>query len=305
MTRGTIVVVGDVMIDSNQESASPRLSPEAPVVVMTNPTATHALGGSANTAANVRALGHEVVSVGLIGHDEAGDLAVRLLAEREISNALVVSATHRTTIKTRFRVGGQQLMRLDYEDTTVNAADAQALAATTIDALEGAAAVVISDYRKGVVTDELARAVISQAQASGIPVVVDSKKTDLSCFEGASVIAPNHHEAKAATGHDDPQAAARAISDVTRGAVIVTMGVNGMIVFDGGEFVHIPTLAHEVSDVTGAGDTVTAALAVALAEGASVVQAARWATAAAAEAVAHRGTYAVPRTAVPIDPVDA
>jgi len=158
---------------------------------------------------------------------------------------------------------------------------------------------VLSDYGKGAVTPSLAEQAIYRARECGVSVVVDSKKLDVSCFKGCTVIAPNHDEAERMTGERDPEAAARAISARTGSAVLVTLGAQGMFILDRAGTELIASHARDVADVTGAGDTVTAALAVALAEGATVREAARWANWAAAEAVSHAGTYAVPRATVP------
>jgi len=138
--------------------------------------------------------------------------------------------------------------------------------------------------------------VIACARQHVRPVVVDAKRLDPSCFRGCTIIAPNHHEAAAMTRTNDPARAAELIAEATGSAVLVTLGPDGMLIHDQDGFERIPSHAIEVSDVTGAGDTVTAALAVALAEGATVREAARWANHAAAVAVAHAGTYAVPRS---------
>lgn len=298
---GPVLVLGDIMLDVNFEAPHGRLSPEAPVVVMANPAATYALGGSANTAANVTALGLPSVVLGIVGDDDAGSRCSAMLGEHGIIDACISSQAHKTTVKTRYRVSGQQLLRIDVEETEVSAEDAQRIAARVRETIDGASALIISDYAKGVVTPAIARSVIEMARNGEVPVIVDSKKTDLSCFAHATAIAPNHHEALAATGHADASLAARAIAASTLGGVVVTLGVGGMLVDDAGTQTHIPSQAREVADVTGAGDTVTAALAVALAEGAELVDAARWATAAAAVAVAHRGTFAVPRHAVVVE----
>jgi D-beta-D-heptose 7-phosphate kinase/D-beta-D-heptose 1-phosphate adenosyltransferase len=141
----------------------------------------------------------------------------------------------------------------------------------------------------------VARAVIERATSVGVPVVVDTKRVDVACFDGCTIVAPNHHEAERMTGESDPRLAAKALAKVTGGAVLVTLGAAGMLLLDEGVETRIPSDAREVAYVTGAGDTVTAALAVALAEGATPLEAARWANAAAAQAVSHHGTYAVQR----------
>lgn len=296
--RATVLVVGDLMLDVSENGEAHRLSPEAPVVVVLNPTATRTLGGAGNAAANTLSLGHPTVLAGAVGDDEEGREVERLIAASGLIGAVARSARMRTTSKTRFLARSHQIMRLDRETGVVPDACHQAFLATIRDRAAGLGAVVLSDYGKGAISDAVAVGIIETAGAAGVPVVVDTKRTDVSCFAGCSVIAPNHLEARAMTGEEDPAAAARAIRRVTRGAVVVTLGADGMVIADDEGTTQIPSQARGVADVTGAGDTVTAALAVALAEGANVRAAATWANWAAAEAVSHAGTYAVPRASV-------
>lgn len=299
MGVGHVVVLGDLMLDIAEHGEVTRVSPEAPVVVLLNTERDAVLGGAGNTAANTLSLGRPTTVVGLVGADDAGSECDRLVARSGLSPELIRAQGHPTTTKTRFLSGGHQIMRWDRESTVVSDEAAVELAERTGAVLEGARALVISDYDKGAVTPEVARRVIAAAQERDVPVVVDTKKTAISCFEGCTVIAPNHHEALAITGHRDPELAARAIAEATRSAVIITLGAQGMLIHVDGASERIPSEVREVSDVTGAGDTVTAGLAVALADGTgSIVDAARWANTAAAVAVSHAGTYAVPRDAV-------
>jgi D-beta-D-heptose 7-phosphate kinase/D-beta-D-heptose 1-phosphate adenosyltransferase len=159
-------------------------------------------------------------------------------------------------------------------------------------------AIVLSDYDKGVVTDSLARMVIRQAHSRGIPVVVDSKRLDPSLFVDCTVITPNRLEAFRMTGSSDPEIAARRIAAITCSAVLVTLGADGMLLVDGDRVDHIGSVAREVADITGAGDSVVAGLAIAIAEGRGLYDAARFGAAVAAVAVGHKGTHAVQRTSV-------
>lgn len=295
---GPVLVLGDLMLDRAEVGTASRLSPEAPVVVLANPVRSQSLGGAGNAAANVLSLGLPVVLLGALGDDEAGDDARALAAAQGIDDRTVAGPDVTTTVKTRFLAGPHQVLRLDVEVAGVPEAVLQEVLARASAALAGASVLVLSDYDKGLVTPQLARTVIDAARRAGVPVVVDSKKTDVSCFVGCTVIAPNHHEARAVTGQDDPELAAAAIAAVTGSAVLVTLGAAGMLLSEDGRVVRLPTRAELVADVTGAGDTVTAALAVALAEGLPLEQAARWANAAAAVAVSHVGTHAVERSAV-------
>jgi D-beta-D-heptose 7-phosphate kinase/D-beta-D-heptose 1-phosphate adenosyltransferase len=293
-----ITVIGDLMLDVSEEGSVHRVSPEAPVLILHNPVASHALGGAANTAANAKALGADVRLVGAVGPDDAAEQSRVLAVAAGIDGRFIEVDGYRTTIKRRFLSGGQQILRVDVEDGFVPASARTLLRAAAVEAVAGRA-VVLSDYDKGLIDDEFAVAVIAASVAAGAKVVIDTKRLDLACFRGSTVLAPNHHEAGRITGETDPLAAAQAIASMTGGsAVLVTLGADGMLLLEDGVATHIASDAKEVADVTGAGDTVTAGLAVALAEGASLLSAARWANAAAAEAVSHHGTFAVPRNAV-------
>ncbi|WP_087485826.1 bifunctional heptose 7-phosphate kinase/heptose 1-phosphate adenyltransferase [Brachybacterium massiliense] len=294
------VVVGDIMLDVFSRGAANRLSPEAPVPVLLNPTTTEVLGGAANTAMNMAGLlGAEVSLVGLLGQDPAGDACRRLMRDSGVLDRCVGSAVYPTVLKNRFQAGSHQIMRLDHESDEVGPTDHAELITAFRESIAGARCAVVSDYQKAAVSAEVARESIRTAREAGIPVVVDSKCRDFSRFEGASAVTPNHGEARDSTGHTDPSAAARALSEATRGNVIVTLGPEGMLIHEAsGRQTRIASDVIEVADVTGAGDTVTAALAVALADGAEIVEAARWATRAAAIAVSRSGTYAVSREEV-------
>jgi rfaE bifunctional protein kinase chain/domain len=291
--RRVVAVLGDLMLDVFENGSASRLSPEAPVVVILNPVTTTVLGGAANTAANARSLGADVRLGGFAGMDAPGETLVALIDEGGMVSSVARLPDIPTTVKRRFLAGGHQIMRLDVEAQQLSDSVADTIVAA-FGTVEDADSVVLSDYAKGAVSASVARKVIASAREHGRPVVVDSKRLDPTCFRGCAVIAPNHHEAAAMTGTTDPLRAAEIISEATRSAVLVTLGAEGMLIRDEAGFERIPSHAIEVSDVTGAGDTVTAALAVALAEGATVREAARW----AAIAVAHAGTYAVPRFAM-------
>lgn len=296
----TIAVIGDVMLDVFSNGSAHRLSPEAPVPILANPVTTSILGGAANTAANVAGLSAGPTSlIGLIGADEAGTTVRGLLADCGIEDLCLATDSARTVVKNRFLSGNQQIMRLDYEDHPSAMADVPGVLEAAIAAIGGSRGVVVSDYGKGAITPALATQVIREARGARLPVVVDSKVLDYSLFRGASVLTPNHLEAQRATGHVDPRRAAREIAEIIGGSAIVTLGPEGMLVHDAsGTQTEIASEVIEVADVTGAGDTVTAAVAVALADGAEVVEAARWATRAAAVAVGHAGTYTVGREEV-------
>ncbi len=301
----TVAVIGDVMLDHFLIGRVDRISPEAPVPVVRFLREEYRLGGAANVAANVRALEGVPVLVGCVGADEASAGLRHALRERGIADdRLVVDETRPTTRKVRVvTTRNQQVVRLDYEDDAELAhATDQALRAAASQAAIGAKAIVLSDYRKGVITPGVIAAAV--AAAAGAPVVVDPKVPDATRYIGVTLLTPNHHEAELMTGtriitSDDARQAARALHETTQASVLITWGEHGMWLLDasGPSMVElaIPATAREVSDVTGAGDTVVATLALALACGASLSDAARLANHAAGIVVGRFGAATVGR----------
>ena len=299
-----VLVLGDVMLDRYVSGSASRLSPEAPIPVL-RPSSTRAtLGGAANVALNVATLGGRVALVGVIGDDAAGSELGRQLATLPgMVPHLVVAPGRPTTAKTRFLVGVHQLMRLDEEITAaIDAATARALLERFAGALETADVVVLSDYAKGVLTDDVLRAAIAQSAAMGRTVIADPKRLDFAAYRGATVLTPNEHEVSRATCIDaaDDREAARAgeqaLAATGGEAVLVTRSAKGLtLVRRGQPALHLPTRAREVADVSGAGDTLVAALAVALGAGASLPEAATLANITAGISVAKQGTATVSR----------
>jgi D-beta-D-heptose 7-phosphate kinase/D-beta-D-heptose 1-phosphate adenosyltransferase len=300
-----VAVIGDVMLDHFLIGRVDRISPEAPVPVVRFEREEFRLGGAANVAANVRALDGEPLLVGCVGLDDAADRLRAVLRDRGIGDtSLVVDDTRPTTRKVRVVTNrNQQVARVDYEDEAELAgAMARAMQAAASHVAATARAVVLSDYRKGVVTPGVIAAVV--AAAGGRPVIVDPKVPDAARYAGATVLTPNHHEAELMTGTriqtaDDARAAARALHAATQANILITWGERGMWLFDASGpsaiDLHIPATAREVADVTGAGDTVVATLALALAVGASLGDAARLANHAAGIVVSRFGAATVGR----------
>ena len=300
-----IAVIGDVMLDHFLIGRVDRTSPEAPVQVVRFEREEFRLGGPANVAANVRALDGEPLLVGCVGLDDAATHLRAVLRDRRIGDtSLVVDDTRHTTRKVRVVTNrNQQVARVDYEDEAELAgAMARAMHAAASHVAATARAVVLSDYRKGVVTPGVIAAVV--AAAGGRPVIVDPKVPDAARYAGATVLTPNHHEAELMTGtriqtSDDARAAARALHAATQANILITWGERGMWLFDASGpsaiDLHIPATAREVADVTGAGDTVVATLALALAVGASLGDAARLANYAAGIVVGRFGAATVGR----------
>ncbi|GIX31832.1 MAG: bifunctional protein HldE [Porticoccaceae bacterium] len=291
-----LVVVGDLMLDRYWYGDCERVSPEAPVPVVRVAHREERLGGAANVALNAAALGAQVVLVGAVGADEAASSLRERLASAGIAADLVESATVPTTTKLRVVSRHQQLLRLDFE-RPVPAATAKAVASRAAARLEGAGALVLSDYGKGA----LARCapLIAAARAVGVPVLVDPKGRDFSRYRQATLITPNRREFEAVVGpcRSERQLAERARRLAARLAfagVLVTRGEEGMTYVPAvGEPLHLPARAREVYDVTGAGDTVVGVLAASLAAGAPLAEALILANEAAGLVVARLGTAAV------------
>jgi D-beta-D-heptose 7-phosphate kinase / D-beta-D-heptose 1-phosphate adenosyltransferase len=299
LAEACILVVGDVMLDRYVHGEAERLSPEAPVPVLhVRPDRDREmLGGAGNVARNLAALGAACEFVAAIGDDTHGETVRRLAAaERGVSPRLVAVPGRTTALKTRFIAGGQQLLRADREERAPIPPSAEsALAAAVAAAAPGAGAVVLSDYGKGVLTPRIVAAVL--AAAGGRPVLVDPKQRDYAAYAGAFLVTPNrkelHEAAGLPTGTDDEvAAAARHVQRQARIAnVLGTRGPAGMtLVESGGQATHIPAEAREVFDVSGAGDTVIAAVAAGLAAGLALVDAVRLANVAAGIVVGKAGT---------------
>lgn len=294
-----IVVVGDVMLDEFLWGRVSRISPEAPVPVVEVTRQSFHLGGAGNVAANVRALGGEATLVGLVGQDAAGASVAAALSQAGVLPRLVVSEGGRpTTVKTRIVAHHQQVVRADREESgdVEGAAGAEILEALR-EALAGCDALVVSDYQKGVVTPALLRRALPLARRRRIPVLVDPKLRRFPLYRGVTVVTPNQLEAEQATGlrlRDERSLAAagrRILSLLSCRAALVTRGEHGMSLFERGRApLHVEAAAREVFDVTGAGDSVIATMALALAAGASLAEAAMLANEAAGVVVGKLGT---------------
>ena len=283
-----VLVVGDFMIDRYLYGDAERISPEAPVPVLRVVRQQDALGGAGSVAADIAALGGIPHCVGIAGVDADADLLRKLLRDVGANADGIASIAGRpTTRKTRL-VGlaqhrhRQQLIRIDDENADpIDAAAAERLMETVKKLLAKCQAVCIEDYNKGVVTPALAQAVIAEAKARGVPVLVDpASTTDYSRYAGATVITPNRTETEKVTGlrlrnMDAVLAHAAVILEKCRTeSVCVTLDADGAaLIGPGGAFEHIPTKTRDVYDVTGAGDEVLAAMAVAVAAGASLREA--------------------------------
>jgi D-beta-D-heptose 7-phosphate kinase/D-beta-D-heptose 1-phosphate adenosyltransferase len=294
-----VLVLGDVMLDEFLWGKVARISPEAPVPVVEVQRESYHLGGAGNVACNLRSLGGEAVVAGVVGNDAAAEKLRNALRAAGVESALMVADSGRpTTVKTRIVAHHQQVVRADREvSDEVPAALERQLLERVRARLPDCGAVIVSDYQKGVVTGNVMKAVRALAARRRIPVLVDPKVRHFAFYRGVSLVTPNQVEAEQATGmriRDDAalRAAGERILALLRcEAVLITRGEQGMALFARGRRpVHIPTAAREVFDVTGAGDTVIATLALAVCAGAGLAEAAALANYAAGVVVGKLGT---------------
>ncbi len=297
-----VLVIGDLMVDQFVIGNVDRISPEAPVPIVRFGHETWRLGGAANVANNIVALGGVVETVGVVGADTD---ATRLLQEMSIrsigTSGIVADKSRCTTRKLRVvTTRNQQVARIDYENDVEIAAEVEAAIVARIALLaRSVQAIVVSDYLKGVVSAGVAAAATAAAQRHGVPLLVDPKVAHVGYYGGATIVTPNHYEAEAVThmrirsDADAREAARRFRERANCQSVLITRGEHGMWLLDGDADVALPAEAREVADVTGAGDTVISALALAAAGGASMTEAARLANRAAGLVVAKFGPATV------------
>ena len=295
-----IVVLGDVMLDEFLWGDVSRISPEAPVPVVDIKRESTHLGGAANVLANLLALGAQACVIGVIGKDFAGEriqTSVREKSGAQADGFLIAAAARPTTIKTRIVARNQMIVRADREHrAAVDAETENRIIAATKVAIADAHALVVSDYDKGVVTPRILSAVLPGAYGR-MPVLIDPKMRNFDSYRPATLVTPNHHEAlRVANLEEDSDQTLQAAARVIRArlgcdAVLITRGDRGMMLCEGdSDPVEVETAAREVYDVTGAGDTVIATLAGALAAGASMTEAAVLANHAAGIVVGTLGT---------------
>ncbi len=298
LARTSVLVVGDAMLDRYVYGAVNRVSPEAPIPIISVERDVAMPGGAGNVVRNLTALGAAVAFVSVVGDDQAGsDLTGLIGGQPNVEPWLLVQGGRTTTTKTRYIAQGQQLLRADHEVVAqIHPKLAERLVRITQDALTATTVTVLSDYNKGVLTGDVAARIIAAARTIGRRVVVDPKGRDYARYAGADVITPNRRELAEATGmpvdtEQDLVAAAQSLRTAHGfGAVLVTRSEDGMsLVMDGGPF-HYPAEAADVFDVSGAGDTVVATLAAGMAAGLDLPIAARLANIAAGIVVGKVGT---------------
>jgi rfaE bifunctional protein kinase chain/domain len=298
--RKKVLVIGDLILDRYIWGKVNRISPEAPVPVVEVTRENFLLGGASNVANNIVSLGGYATIVGVAGHDRGGEILRKMLEEKGIDCEGIFWSSRPTTVKTRVIAHSQQVVRFDREDKAK--VDGKVLKGL-LDYIRAGTpehdAVIISDYKKGVVSSELVRVVVGQSRPKKIFVSVDPKVGHFHCYKNVSLITPNVAEASIASGieiKDDKSlfAAGRALlRKMSCDAVLITRGEQGMSLFRKDKVVHIPTVAKNVYDVTGAGDTVISAFTLAYTAGASLEESAVIANHAAGIVVGEVGTAVV------------
>ncbi|WP_458760220.1 D-glycero-beta-D-manno-heptose-7-phosphate kinase [Afipia sp. TerB] len=304
MTRQIVLCIGDLMLDEFVYGEVSRISPEAPAPVIAAQRSELNVGGAGNVARNIAALGAGCIFLGLVGNDDAGRmLRAELAKERLIEPLLITDPARPTTRKVRFvsEHFSTHMLRADWEQASpASAAIEQQLIDAALAALPRADIVLLSDYAKGVLTARVIRNVIDAARKLGKRVIVDPKSANFAIYRGATILTPNRKEfaeatrSRAATETEIVAAASEAMVLADCEAMLITRSEQGMtLVARNGDAVHVPAYPAKVRDVSGAGDTVVATLAVTLAGGADQETALRMASAAAAVAVGKRGTATV------------
>jgi D-beta-D-heptose 7-phosphate kinase/D-beta-D-heptose 1-phosphate adenosyltransferase len=300
--KARILVLGDVMLDRFVYGTVERISPEAPIPVLSIERLVNMPGGAANVARNIAAMGARVTLLGVVGNDlPAEDLRAQLACSPTIDTRLVADPSRPTSVKTRYVADGQQLMRADRETRFPISDDVQrVLLLEFTSALGDSDVVVLSDYAKGVLSNVVASTAIGAARRAGKTVIVDPKFDDFGKYAGADVITPNRRELQAACGRDCTSqeglvtGARHLLDQGICGTLVVTLGKHGMsVVSREGSVIHLSTAARQVFDVSGAGDTVVAVMALGLASGGQILQAAQLANVAAGIVVGKQGTATV------------
>lgn len=300
--KAKVLVVGDLILDHFIWGKVNRISPEAPVPVVKVVSESLMLGGAANVANNIHSLGGRVMVCGVVGQDDAGRNFIHELRVRGIpTDGIIIEDERPTTIKTRIIAHSQQVVRFDRERVDgIDPATVRAILDYTRKRIDRVDAIVVSDYSKGVISKELVEGLVDIAKGVGKVIAVDPKVSHFGFYKGATIVTPNTEEASKASGieiEDEVsllQAGERLLNILGSDALLVTRGEHGMSLFErNGEVTHFPTVAREVYDVTGAGDTVIGTMALALATGAAMKESAVLSNYAAGIVVGKVGTATV------------
>ncbi|AXH11898.1 D-glycero-beta-D-manno-heptose-7-phosphate kinase [Halarcobacter bivalviorum] len=292
-----ILVIGDLMIDEYLWGTCDRISPEAPVQVVDIKKETKVLGGAGNVISNLVALGSEVSVMSVIGNDEAGHEVKSMLDKQGVKSFLVEQSGRKTSRKTRLMASHSQVVRYDKESkNSISSTSAKAIFDKLQEKITSYDTILLSDYNKGVLTRELLEKVISYANKYNKKVLVDPKGNDFSKYKGAYLLTPNKKEAQIASGiqieNDDSlrKALEKLKADASLGVSLITLSENGIAILDNDEVIIKPTVAREVYDVTGAGDTVLASLGFALSLGCDIQNSVEFANLAAGVVVSKIGS---------------
>ncbi len=292
----TIMVVGDVMLDTYMVGNVSRISPEAPVPVIAVDNTEYKPGGAANVARNLVSMGAKAILLGVVGQDQAAAYLNQNLADDGITRQLIADASRPTTEKTRVIGGNQHIVRVDHEVTDPIADDvADQLISNILSSLPAVDGIIIQDYNKGTLTADVIRQICRGASEASVPVFVDPKKDNIEAFTGCHLIKPNHPEAESMVGwtlksDEDFRTAGETLRDRLKAdMVLLTRGPLGMDLIDGSGYYRTPTRARNVADVCGAGDTVISSFALASLAGADPREAAALANYAAGTVVEEMG----------------
>lgn len=304
-----VIVIGDVMLDHYLNGEVGRISPEAPVPVLDFCNETYLPGGAANVARNLASLGAVADLFGVIGHDNAGSVFKKIVRDGGIRlGGLIMERGRPTTVKTRIMAKHQQMMRIDHESRLpLVVASKRRLLRALRHGLKGAAAIIVADYAKGVVDQDMLDEIFVLARNAKVPVCIDPKPNRLLRMKGCALLTPNRKEAFELAGMRDEGAGSNPVCDLglrsamgriqrlyAPGILLVTLGEGGMLVLErGGSPRHLPTVAQAVYDVSGAGDTVIASFALARIAGADAAESATFANIAAGIVVGKLGAASV------------
>jgi len=303
-SRVKVLIIGDVMLDTYVWGGVERISPEAPVPIVLVRSESQKLGGAANVAYNVKALGAEPVLIGVVGNDKEGRYIHSLLQNDNISSCYIFNDDSRpTTAKTRIIAHQQQVVRIDREDSTeIKDEIAYRILETIKKELNSFQGIIISDYGKGMLRADVLKESISMARERGVFVAVDPTRGYSGIYKGATLLTPNRREAEDISGRRIENEESlkgvgwELIKKVEVEVLLITLGEEGMALFEPGNvFTHFPTVAKEVYDVTGAGDTVISTFVVSKLAGASMKEAARFSNHAAGIVIGGIGTRTVNR----------
>lgn len=297
-----VLVVGDVMLDRYWWGSVNRISPEAPVPVVNLEKTSLVVGGAANVAANVAGLGAEPFLVGLIGDDEEADLFVDLLTDKKLNAEFLIKTPNRqTTVKTRIVAHSQQIVRIDQETRINLSSDEEEMLWEKINGLfDKIQIIIVSDYGKGTISEDFVKRLITTANEKSILVLIDPKGKYYNKYKGAAMLTPNRFEIAEVYQLEDyeqktlEKAGEKMLAELSLKSLLITQGEAGMTLFErDNPVLHLPVTARKVYDVTGAGDTVIACLAVAIGSGANFFEAAKFANQAAGLVVEQIGTTAI------------